>query len=85
MSGMNTQKIFCRAGNFISPSRFIRRGGLCADAATERPEEAPHIRIRFDSREFFDLLARFPKALPYLAAGRHMRLALGGMVYEIYE
>ncbi len=82
---MNTNETFCRPARFFSPTHFVRRGNQCIDEAVSRMTDAPRVRIRFDSREFFDLLARHPKLLPYLAAGRNVQVALGATVYEIYE
>ncbi|HEY2953085.1 MAG TPA: hypothetical protein VGK40_10905 [Verrucomicrobiae bacterium] len=82
---MNTNESFCRPAAFLSPLCFAHRGNPHVDEATPRVPELQRVRIRFDSREFFDLLARYPKLLPYLAAGRNVQLALGGRVYEVYE
>jgi hypothetical protein len=46
--------------------------------------EAPRVRVRFDSREFFELLSKFPKLLSLASHGQNLQLALGGTVYEIY-
>jgi hypothetical protein len=82
---MNTSESSCRSAAFFTPLCSVRRGNPGLDEATPRVPEAQCVRIRFDSREFFDLLARYPKLLPYLAAGRNVQIALGGRVYEVYE
>jgi hypothetical protein len=82
---MKTNEIFCRPAPFFRSLCFTRRGNPGLDEATSRLPDAQRIRIRFDSREFFDLLARYPKLLPYLAAGRNVQIALGGRIYEVYE
>lgn len=85
MDSMNKNETCCRPTGFFSPLCFTRRSNQDVDDATPRMTEAQRVRIRFDSREFFDLLARYPKLLPYLAAGRNVELALGGRIYEVYE
>ncbi len=72
-------------GCLINGRHFIQRGGQWVEAAVERMPHARRIRVRFDSHEFFELLIKNPKALPYLQGARNMQLALGDTVYEIYE
>jgi hypothetical protein len=70
---------------FVSGRQFIQRGNQFIDTAVERMPSARHIRVRFDSREYFELLIKYPKARPCLAAARNVQLALDETVYEIYE
>ena len=64
---------------------LIQRGREWIDAAIHRMPDAPRVRILADSREFFDLLHRFPKLISLLTIGRNLQIALGGVVYEIHE
>ena len=64
---------------------FVRRGNEWVDAAVEKYPSARHVRIRYDSWEFFQLLQRFPKALPLLSVSRNVQVELGGTIYQIYE
>ena len=70
----------------IHGHHFTQRGGRWVDADVEKmPDDAKRIRVRFDSREFFELLIKYPKTLPYVTAARNVELALDDTVYEIYE
>lgn len=77
--------------NFLIPTCHVaghslaRRGGEWIDAATFKMPEAPRVRIRFESREFFDLLRRFPSLAMLSSLGRSFQLVLGGTVYEIFD
>ena len=64
---------------------FIQHGPRWIDAAIPKSPDAPRRRVRFDSREFFALLEKHPKAVRALEAGHNLELLLDGVVYEIYE
>ncbi len=65
--------------------RFILRGSQWVDEVVETMPEARHIRVRFDSPEFFQLLAKRPELVANIGSARHVQVALGDTIYEIYE
>jgi hypothetical protein len=65
--------------------KFIHRGSQWVDEAVETMPNARHIRVRFDSPEFFRLLVKRPELVPNMGIARNVQLALGDTVYEIYE
>jgi hypothetical protein len=69
----------------IHGHHFVQRGQTWVDAEIEKMPEARRVRVRFDSREFFELLVKYPKTLPYVTAARNVELALGDTIYEIHE
>jgi hypothetical protein len=65
---------------------LVQPGKTSVDTDAENlPRNSARIRVRFDSRQFFELLIKYPKTLPYVKSVRNVRLALGNTVYEIYE
>ena len=64
---------------------FVRRGNEWVDVAVEKNPSARRVRIRYDSWEFFQLLQRYPKALPLLSISRNVQVELAGTIYEIHE
>jgi hypothetical protein len=82
---MKTYDSFDRPSCLVHGRQFIQRGNQWIDAKVEEMPEARHIRVRFDSREFFELIIKYPKTLPYLSGTRNIQLALDDTVYEIYE
>ena len=82
---MKTERLAATTTFIVQGRKFIQRGCEWIDAAVLRMPLAPRIRVRFDSRHFFELLQRFPRTLPLLTATRNIRLVLAGTVYEIYE
>ena len=41
--------------------------------------------MQFNSKEYFDLVARKSEARPWLALGQNVQFVLGDTVYEIYD
>ena len=63
---------------------FRQQGDILVDAAARHIPNPKHVRLRFDSREYFELLARHPKTLPAFRSARHVQLALGDTIYDVY-
>jgi len=69
----------------IRGHHFIQRGDQWVDVDVEKMPNARRVRVRFDSREFFELIIKHPKTLPYVSTARNIQLAVDDTVYEIYE
>lgn len=82
---MRTNDTFDRPSCVIHGHHFIQRGNQWVDADVEKMPNARRIRVRFDSREFFELIIKHPKTLPYVSTTRNIQLAVEDTVYEIYE
>lgn len=70
---------------FVGGRTFYQNGNQWIDAGVQKLTAAKHVRIQFDSPEYFALVAKEPKVLPWLALGQNVQFALGDKVYEIYE
>jgi hypothetical protein len=46
---------------------------------------AKRVRIQFVSKDYFDFLARYPQASPWLALGQNLQFVLDNTIYEIFE
>ncbi len=64
---------------------FTQEGDHWIDAAVRRMPGAKRVRVRYDSKEFFDLLARYPKMRRCFNGARKVALALDNTIYEVYE
>ena len=71
----------CRVGD----RSFVQCGTELIDVGVAKISQPNHVRVRFDSRQYFELLARYPKTLPALKAARCVKIAVGNTIYEIYE
>lgn len=72
-------------GQFVDGRNAFRNGNQWVDSLVQKQSNARHVRIQFNSDEYFALAAREPKALPWLALGQNVRFVLNDVVYEIYE
>jgi len=82
---MNARFTFDPPSCVIKGHQFIQRGDRWVDTEVEKMPDAKRIRVRFDSREFFELLIKYPKTLPYVTSARNVEVALDDTVYEIFE
>lgn len=69
----------------IHDQTFIQRGTEWVHPAVEKMPNARRVRVRFDSREYFELIIKHPRALPYLQGVRNVQLPFENTIYEIYE
>lgn len=69
---------------FISGKNFFLNGSQWSDTDVQNATKAKHIRIQFNSKEYFDLARTNKQALPWLAQGNNVQFVMNGQVYEIY-
>lgn len=72
-------------GQFVDGRNAFQNGNEWVDSLVQKQLNARHIRIQFNSDEYFALAAKEPKALPWLALGPNVEFVLNDAVYEIYE
>ena len=46
---------------------------------------ARRVQVKFNSQDYFDLVAKHPRALAWFAVGRNVQVALDNTVYEVTE
>ena len=74
---------YTQQSRFVNGRAFFQNGNQWVDANAQNLTR--QTRIRFNSEEYFDLLKKHPETAQWLALGRNMLLAVGDMVYEIFE
>lgn len=72
-------------GQFVAGRNAFLNNNQWVDSLVQKNAKAKHIRIQFNSTEYFALAANEPKALPWLALGQNVQFVLNGSIYEIYE
>lgn len=70
---------------FVAGKTFFQNDRQWIDSAVQKYPNAKRVRIQFASSEYFDLIAKNPKALPWLALGQNVQFVLDNTIYEIYE
>ena len=76
---------YSQQGQFVAGKSFFQNGQQWTDSAVQKQTNAKRVRIQFGSAEYFDLVAKQPKALPWLALGQNVQFVLDDTVYDIYE
>ncbi len=76
---------YMQQAQFVAGKSFFQNDQQWIDSAVQKQPNAKRLRIQFGSAEYFDLVAKSPKVLPWLALGRNVQFILDNTVYEIYE
>jgi len=70
---------------FVGGRTFYQNGNQWIDSEVQKQANAKKLRVQFNSKEYFDLLAKSPKVQSWLALGQNVQFVLGETVYEVYE
>ena len=70
---------------FVNGRSFYQNANQWIDSEVQKASNAKRVRIQFNSPEYFDLIAKESKALPWLALGKNVQFVLASTVYEIYD
>jgi Ca-activated chloride channel family protein len=70
---------------FVADKSFFQNQKQWIDSAVQKHPNAKQVRIQFGSAEYFDLVAKSAKALPWLALGQNVQFVLDNTIYDIYE
>jgi hypothetical protein len=63
---------------------FIRRGRTWVDAYMSHLPHLPRVRIKVDTRQYFDLVAQLPKELMEASKSSDVRFLFNNTVYEVH-
>jgi hypothetical protein len=75
---------YAQQTQFVAGKNFFQNNKQWIDSEVQKYPNAKHVRIQFGSPEYFDLLAKNPKALPWVALGQDLQFVLDNTVYEIF-
>jgi Ca-activated chloride channel family protein len=76
---------YAQQTQFVAGKSFFQNEKQWIDSAVQKQSNAKRVRIQFGSADYFDLVARTPEALPWLALGQNVQFVLNNMIYDIYE
>jgi hypothetical protein len=83
--GYRTITNYAQQSRVINNRNFFLNGNQWTDANVQNMQNAKPVKIAFGSKDYFDLLAKFPDAAQFLSLGNNITLELGGTVYDIVE
>ena len=70
---------------YVNGRSFFQNSNQWIDPETQSQKNNNHIRIRFGSAEYFDLVRTQPAARPWLALGQNVQFVLNSQTYEIFD
>jgi Ca-activated chloride channel family protein len=76
---------YSQQSEFAGGKTFFQNDKQWIDSAIQRQPDAKRIRVQFGSPEYFDLIAKNEKVLPWLALGQNVQFILDKTIYEVYE
>ena len=76
---------YSQQAQFVGGKSFFQNDQQWTDSAVQNHPSAKLVRIQFGSAEYFDLVAKQPKALPWLALGQNVQFVIDNTIYDIYE
>jgi Ca-activated chloride channel family protein len=76
---------YSQQSQFVNGRNFFQNGNQWLDSEVQNQQAAKHIRLQFNSQDYFDFMAKNQQALPWLALGRNVEFVLDSVIYEIYE
>jgi Ca-activated chloride channel family protein len=72
-------------GRFAAGKTFFRNGEKWVDSDVQKQANASRSRLRFGSKEYFDLVTKQPQSKSWLALGANVEFTIGDTVYEVTE
>lgn len=69
---------------FVAGKNFFQNGTQWMDTEVQNAAKAKHVKIQFNSKDYFELARTNKQALPWLSQGNNVQFVMNGLVYEIY-
>ncbi len=76
---------YAQQAQFVAGKNFFQNDKQWIDSAVQKQPNAKRVRIQFGSPEYFDLMAKHSKVLPWLALGQNVQFIYNDILYDIYE
>lgn len=76
---------FVQNSQFVNGRNFYQNGSQWVDSEVQQNQTARRVRLKFNSKEYFEFAATNAAARPWLALGNNVQFVLKDTVYEIYE
>jgi len=76
---------YAQQQRFVRGRAFFQNGSQWIDSNVQAMPNARRVQVRFNSQDYFDLVAKHPHALAWFAVGRNVQVALDNTVYEVTE
>jgi len=84
-TGAQSAGQFVQNSQFVNGRNFYQNGNQWVDSQVQQNQSARRVRLKFNSKEYFEFAATNATARPWLALGNNVRFMLKDTIYEIYE
>ena len=76
---------YAQQTRFVNGRAFFQNGTQWIDATVQKLPNARRVPVKFNSDDYFALLAKYPTAAQWLSIGRNVQIALDDIVYEVAD
>ncbi|MCX6910600.1 MAG: VIT domain-containing protein [Verrucomicrobia bacterium] len=76
---------YAQQQRFVHGRAFFQNGSQWIDSNVQAMPNARRVQVKFNSQDYFDLVAKHPHALAWFAVSRNVQVALDDTVYEVIE
>ena len=76
---------YAQQTRFVNGRAFFQNGIQWIDANVQKLPNARRVQVKFNSDDYFALLAKYPDAAQWLSIGRNIQVALGDVIYEVAD
>jgi Ca-activated chloride channel homolog len=84
--GYRTTGNYAQQNRVINGRAFYQNGNNWSDARIQQlPADAKHVKIKFNSDDYFDLLQKHPTAAAWFSLGNNLSIELDGVVYDVTD
>ena len=73
------------SSRFVAGKTFFFNQEKWVDSDLQKLRDSKVVRIQFGTQDYFDLLAKNPSIVKWLAMGPNVQFVLNGTAYEVYE
>jgi Ca-activated chloride channel family protein len=76
---------YSQQSRYVNGRNFFQNGTQWMDSEVQNNQAAKHVRLQFNSPDYFAFMAKNQQTLPWLALGQNVQFVLDGVVYEVYQ
>ncbi|HUO09042.1 MAG TPA: VIT domain-containing protein [Phycisphaerae bacterium] len=76
---------YAQQTRIVNNRSFFLNGNQWTDTSVQQNAGGKHVKVLFNSDDYFDLLRKHPETAQYLALGSNVTLMVGDTVYDVVE
>jgi Ca-activated chloride channel family protein len=76
---------YAQQSRFVNGRAFYQNGDHWVDGRVQQMANARRVRVKFNSDDYFNLMAQHREAAQWLSVARHVQFVLGDTVYEVVD